>query len=76
MTAAASVEAPEEARTTGGGKAPRLIHFYCACDPDISLCGEDISGLPDEGTTAPPGAFQPCVVCDDQRQFPCVRGCS
>lgn len=45
-----------------------LAHLYCECDPDVSLCGLDISGEPEATDPA-----DWCVVCDDLNEFPCPR---
>lgn len=50
-----------------------LSHVFCQCDPDLALCGRDITGepksdevdwVPDEDT---------CVVCDDLTDSLCPR---
>lgn len=53
---------------TAGRVTHELDHLYC-CDPDIALCGTDISDSPelfDDGATT-------CVVCDDLEDQLCPR---
>lgn len=44
-----------------------LHHVYC-CDPDMSLCGVDLSGVPEGECT---GRDVPCVVCAGLEDAPC-----
>lgn len=55
-----TLPAPVVDRTNNGD----LDHYVCECDPDIALCGQDVSAqdwLPPE-----PGPND-CVVCLDLR---------
>lgn len=52
---------PAPARTSAGDE---LDHIYC-CDPDLALCGTDISGHEDND------ADGTCVVCLDLEFAPC-----
>lgn len=56
--------------TTGGLD---VNHVYC-CDPDVGLCGEDISAIPDRWDHAVPV----CVVCEDldEAGAPCSPTCA
>lgn len=59
--------APTVGRTSGG--PDELDHLYC-CDPDLALCGTDISGHEDND------ADGTCVVCLDLEFAPCrLCGC-
>jgi hypothetical protein len=47
-----------------------VSHVVCECDPDLALCGTDVSEAPwltDEDQDAE------CVVCDDLERYPCER---
>lgn len=44
-------------------------HLYC-CDPDLALCGEDISGDVDLGDDPLP---QPCPLCEVLEHYACPR---
>lgn len=55
---------------TTTGSSDDLNHIYCPCDPDIALCGTDISDYAfaeDDETD--------CVVCTDleDADAPCAR---
>lgn len=43
-------------------------HVFC-CDPDIALCGEDVSDVPE----VPAGVGDDCIVCLDLETQPCPR---
>ncbi|GAA3384404.1 hypothetical protein [Streptomyces racemochromogenes] len=53
---------PTARRTSGS--PDELDHLYC-CDPDIALCGTDISDHEDNG------ADGSCIVCLDLEDNPC-----
>jgi hypothetical protein len=44
------------------------VHTYCECDPDIGLCGEDLTGAGYQRDDDPL-----CVVCEDLLYLPCER---
>lgn len=50
---------------SAGGIGVDITHLYC-CDPDVGICGEDLSDTPevDDG--------QLCVVCADLEDQPCT----
>jgi hypothetical protein len=52
---------PAPTRTSEGDE---LDHIYC-CDPDVALCGTDISGHEDND------ADGTCIVCLDLEFAPC-----
>jgi hypothetical protein len=60
--------APTPARTGPGGTD--LDHIYC-CDPDVALCGTDISDAPE----IDPNSEINCVVCADLEFQPCALCC-
>lgn len=60
--------APTLARTEGSNDA--ITHVWC-CDPDLALCGEDVSAEPE----VPDGVGVDCVVCIDLEDHPCSPGC-
>ena len=49
-----------------------LVHQYCRCSPDVSLCG---TPLPDGPDWDPSMGGVICVVCDDldRSGWPCPR---
>lgn len=55
--------APQPSTT---GTDTDLTHLYC-CDPDIAICGEDLSGTPEVDEDG-----QLCVVCEDLEFQPCA----
>lgn len=60
------VLAPDERLNTSSGDD--LDHTYCECDPDVALCGADVSDAP---VIVEP--LNPCVVCEDLDPLPCER---
>lgn len=51
---------------------PEARHYYCECNSDIAICGEDVSAsheCPDDDSCG----CVPCVVCDDLIWTPCPR---
>lgn len=42
-----------------------LDHYYCECDPDLALCGADLTAV-DESLDG-----QMCVVCEDLEAIEC-----
>lgn len=52
-------------RTEGSNDA--IIHVWC-CDPDLALCGKDVSAEPE----VPDGFGIDCVVCIDLEDQPCT----
>lgn len=53
------------ARSEGG--TTDITHVWC-CDPDVALCGEDVSTEPE----VPDGVGIDCVVCVDLEDQPCT----
>jgi len=47
-----------------------LLHTYCDCDPDLALCGVDLTNV----SEAEDGVL--CIVCEDLIDLPCRRGAS
>lgn len=45
-----------------------IVHLYCECDPNISLCGIDVTDDPEY-----PSAEASCVVCIDLDEWVCER---
>lgn len=45
-----------------------ICHLYCECDPDLALCGLDVTDFEDDDDF---DAF--CVVCEDLVDVPCTR---
>lgn len=43
------------------------LHLYCACNPDQSLCGLDVTGYPE----APDEEATDCAVCADLAGMDC-----
>lgn len=35
-----------EPQATGAGEDPSLVHTICECNPDLALCGTDVTGEP------------------------------
>ncbi|GGN39718.1 hypothetical protein FHR83_006655 [Actinoplanes campanulatus] len=47
-------------------------HLYCPCDPDVALCGADVSGEPI--VAAPVNPECPlCLIVDDLNDYVCAR---
>jgi hypothetical protein len=67
-------EPPEAKPKTGNGKPPNpLLHCFCACTPDIALCGHRrISPKKGPMFWMPPPKDR-CVVCSDLYLKPCSR---
>ncbi|MFE3202175.1 hypothetical protein [Embleya sp. NPDC059237] len=64
------VNAPEAGSDTTS--ASELVHA-CCCDPDVGLCGEDLSG----SSWAADEDDIECVVCVDlvEAEWPCGPDC-
>lgn len=56
----------------GGGGYSDIEHYYCDCDSDKALCGEDLTDAEDHSNMYTPEEDD-CVVCVDLIEFPCVR---
>jgi len=65
---AAIEESIEVARTSADDD---LDHIYCDCDPDLGLCGSDISAAIFIGDDEQLDFL--CLVCDDLADDPCPR---
>lgn len=48
------------------GLDSETVHVYC-CNPDLALCGYDISDTPE----VPSGVGHDCIVCLDLELQPC-----
>lgn len=48
-----------------------LGHIFCLCNPDIALCGKDITG--DEIVYSWDDGILPCVVCEALEGVICSR---
>jgi hypothetical protein len=51
---------------TTTGTRPDITHVYC-CNPDMALCGEDLSSQHEVDDDD-----QPCVVCSDLEDQECT----
>lgn len=49
-----------------------LIHVSCKCDPDVALCGADLTGCPMIGWDDYPTP-KDCLVCGELDELPCPR---
>lgn len=59
-----------EPTATGEDAGDDVTHCACPCYPDVSLCGEDVSGL----EWARDGEeLTVCVVCADLAELSCPR---
>lgn len=45
-----------------------LHHYYCECDPNIALCGSDLTDTPEVQTEE-----NACLVCKDMDNYDCPR---
>ena len=54
--------------TTGTGEP--LDHIYCPCDPNLGLCGYDLTGYTEVEAFA---SDDECIVCADLELAPCPR---
>jgi hypothetical protein len=52
--------APDRAPTDTGGEDDDLHHIWC-CDPDVAVCGVDLTGVPDAGDVG--DGVQVCPLC-------------
>jgi hypothetical protein len=69
-----SVETVDRTRLGGtdGDGAFEENHFFCECNPNLGLCGTDIS----DHDFASDEMQATCAVCADMEDLPCPRcGC-
>jgi hypothetical protein len=67
-----TIEAPASNAADQATDDGCIIHVVCtACDPDLALCGEDMTG--DEFGGPVDGVDSECVVCIDLEHLPCER---
>jgi hypothetical protein len=46
-------------------------HYFCSCEPDLGLCGADLTGF--EEPVDDPVEPDDCIVCLELDPLPCAR---
>lgn len=60
-----------EPSTTNNNDDGDILHYYCDCEPEIAVCGKDLTGTAEVEKMG--DNDQLCVVCEELFDFPCKR---